>query len=287
MTQFAGLSGPIAIVLIWLLVAVEEAGVPLPMFPGDGLLLTAGVLAATGQVSPWVFLPSALVADLAGSLAGYAWARRLGPVVLQRLAARVHADGHLRRASDRLRRSGALGVLMGRLLPGTRVYTNLVAGATGMRLPEFLAGLVPSAVIWLAVFTGLGYLLGWRAAAYLHQAQTFALFLMLQAALVAGLLYGLLRIRPPRPAGPASESRLALAAALDLGAVVVIASTLRLVIVPGAIGVTVAIVLSAAAYTLTARPLARATAGEWLLEVSYARGLHGLQHRRRGSAGRR
>jgi hypothetical protein len=60
----------------------------------------------------------------------------------------------------------------------------------------------------------------------------------------------------------------------------VIASTLRLVIVPGGIGVTVAVVVSAVVYALTARLLAGTTAGEWLLEVSYAAWPRLLQPRR-------
>jgi membrane protein DedA with SNARE-associated domain len=286
MTQLAGLGGPIAIVLIWLLVAVEEAGLPLPMFPGDGLLLTAGVLLATGHTSPWVFLPAAVAADVAGSLAGYAWARRLGVGGLERLAARFHAAGHLRRAADRLRRSGPLAVAVGRLLPGTRVYTNLVAGAVGIPLPVFLAGLLPSSAIWLAVFTGLGYVLGQQAAAYVHQAEAFALSLVVQFALVAALLYGLRSIRPPQPAGPTSPARLALAAALDTTAAVVIAATLRLVVVPRGIGVTVALVMSAVLYALAARVVAGSTAGEWLLEVSYAHELRRPRSGRQQKGGR-
>lgn len=268
--MLTGLSGAFAIALIWLLVAVEEAGVPLPMFPGDGLLLTAGVLLATGRASPWVFMPVAFAADVAGSLAGYAWAKRLGARGLEGVAGRFHAAGHLSRASDRLRRSGPMGVVVGRLLPGTRVYTNLVAGAVGMPPLTFVAGLVPSSLVWLAIFTGLGYALGQRAAAYLHQAETLILLLAVQFVLVVGLLYGLRRIRPPQAVRTSSRARLLLAVGIDLVVVSVIAATLRLVILPRGIGVTLAVVVSAVLYVLSARVAAGSTAGERLLEVSYA-----------------
>ena len=162
--MLTGLSGAFAIALIWLLVAVEEAGVPLPMFPGDGLLLAAEVLLATGRTSPWVFMPVAFAADVAGSLAGYAWAKRLGARGLE--GGRPFPCG---RPSDSRERSPQAKRANGRRdrpsVPGTRVYTHLVAGAVGMPPLTIVAGLVPSSLVWLAIFTGLGYALGQRAAA--------------------------------------------------------------------------------------------------------------------------
>lgn len=163
-----------------------------------------------------------------------------------------------------------MGVVVGRLLPGTRVYTNLVAGAVGMPPLTFVAGLVPSSLVWLAIFTGLGYALGQRAAAYLHQAETLILLLAVQFILVVGLLYGLRRIRPPQAVRTSSRARLLLAVGIDLVVVSVIAATLRLVILPRGIGVTLAVVVSAVLYVLSARVAAGSTAGERLLEVSYA-----------------
>ncbi len=178
--------GPLAIAVICLLIFVEEAGVPLLMFPGDGLLLVAGIMISAGQISPWLLVPLAYAACVGGALLGYLWSRRLGRERLERLADRLHLRGHLVRASDRLRRTGAVGVLVGRILPGSRVYTNLVAGMTGMPQPAFLRGLLSSAAIWLGIFVGLGVAVGVPAAPYLHQAQE----LLGRAALVGLSLLG-------------------------------------------------------------------------------------------------
>jgi hypothetical protein len=95
-----------------------------------------------------------------------------------------------------------------------------------------VAGLVPSSLVWLVIFTSLGYALGQRAAAYLHEAETLILFLVVQFVLVVGLLYGLRRIRPPQVVHRSSRARLLLAVGIDLVVVSVIAATLRLIILP-------------------------------------------------------
>jgi membrane protein DedA with SNARE-associated domain len=58
-TALTGLHGTAALVLICVLLFAEEAGIPLPLVPGDALLITAGLLIVNGSLSPWVFLPAA------------------------------------------------------------------------------------------------------------------------------------------------------------------------------------------------------------------------------------
>src|SRR2546429_7968011 len=99
MTELGTAGGPLAAVIICLLVLVEEAGVPLPMFPGDGLLLVGGIMVAGGQVSPWLFFPLAYGCALTGGMIGYAWSARLGRAGLERLAGRLGVRRHLDRAS--------------------------------------------------------------------------------------------------------------------------------------------------------------------------------------------
>lgn len=271
MSALAGASGPLATALISLLIAVEELGVPLPMFPGDGLLLAGGVLLATNQVSPALFVPAVFLADVAGSFAGYGWCRRLGAQRLERLADRLHAAGALRRATDLLRRSGAAGVIIGRLLPGTRVYTNLVAGAVQMSPQRFSLGLVPASAIWVSIFVSIGYALGTQVSAYVHQAEVFALLLAVQTLLVVVIVVMLRRLRVPVAPRPQPVRRLLAAAVLDLGVIAAIAAALRFVVAPQGIGVTVAIVAGALLYGAIARLVGRQTLGEWVFGTSYAR----------------
>ncbi len=265
--------GPFAIALICLLIFVEEAGVPLPMFPGDGLLLVAGIMILAGQISPWLFVPLAFAACVSGALLGYLWSRHLGRERLERLADRLHLRGHLLRAAERLRRTGAVGVLIGRLLPGSRVYTNLVAGMTGIPLTAFLRGLLPSVVIWLGLLIGLGVAVGVPAAPYLHRAEE----LFWRAALVGISLLGsvvVLRLVRAPDAGSTGGRRpgvlrLVVAIGLDVAIVGAVAAATSGTLLTGVIGLVMAVSLTLLIYVAATRLALGSTPGERLGRFSY------------------
>lgn len=265
-------AGPIATMVICLLIMVEEAGVPLPMFPGDLLLITAGVMIATGQISPWVFIPLALASALTGAMIGHAWTRRVGQGGLMRLAERLRVRRHVDAAAVRLRRSGATGVVIGRLVvPGARVYTTLVAGAVGMPRRTFFRGLVVSSTLWVFLFTGLGMLIGYPAVAYLHQMEGLVLMLLAQAAPVVAAAIGLRYVRAPRwdsTRGP-TPVRTLLAAAVDLTLAAVVGVAVWSITDMPATWASPAVCVALFATTLSLRLASRATLGERLAQVSY------------------
>jgi hypothetical protein len=49
--------GTLATVVLCVLLFAEESGVPLPLVPGDVLLVYAGILIASGGLSPWLLSP--------------------------------------------------------------------------------------------------------------------------------------------------------------------------------------------------------------------------------------
>lgn len=265
--------GPLAIAVICLLIFVEEAGVPLPMFPGDGLLLVAGIMISAGQISPLLLVPLAYAACVGGALAGYLWSRRLGRERLERLAERLHVRRHFVRAAERLRRTGAVGVLVGRILPGSRVYTNLVAGVTGMPLAAFLRGLLFSAAIWLVTLVGLGVAVGVPAAPYLHEAQQLLGRAALVGVSLAGALVVLRLVRAPdvRTADGARPGVLRLTAAIGLDAAVVgaLAIATSSTLLTGAIGFAIAASVTLLVYVATTRLALGSTPGERLGRLSY------------------
>lgn len=264
------LEAPLAIAVICALLFIEEVGVPLPMFPGDMLLLTAGVLIATGSASPWVVLPIAYASVVAGGLTGYAWSRRIGSAALAGLAGRLRLGRHLDRASRRLHRTGVAGIIVGRLLPGTRVYTTLVAGSTGMPFRSYVPGLITSSSIWMAGYVGLGVAVGIPVAAHLHQLEVLALLVAFEAAVALAALLSLRTLRPP--AGPSRPHplRIAVAAGTDLFLVGLLADLAHGVLLHNSVGPTLAACLAALAYAVVIRLGLGATIGERLAGVSYA-----------------
>src|ERR1700680_128010 len=106
MSFLQGIHGAVALALLCGLLFTEEAGVPLPFAPGELTLLVAGLLIASGGLNPYVFIPLALGACIAGSLVGYTWARVVGDRGLLALARRLRQQRNLERVFGRIRAAG-------------------------------------------------------------------------------------------------------------------------------------------------------------------------------------
>ena len=274
-----------ALIVLCSLIFVEEAGVPLPMAPGDLVLVAAGVLISTRGLDPVLFLPLAFLASLTGATVGYTWARAIGARALWALAERLRAGRHLEKASERLRNAGPWTILVARLIPGLRINTTLVAGALQVSRRTFLAGLIPSIIIWETVFVGLGAAVGTPVEHYLGRLE----HLMLRGAVFILIgLAGYLAVRHiPIPGGPGEEAppprrfhavRLALAVVVDLAAIALIVSGLDTIVdaflgpgrrVNDSVLLSVQVAVSVAVYLALSRTLSRTTLGEALFRVTY------------------
>jgi len=145
-----------------LLLFLEEAGLPLPVAPGEAVLLGAGLLISAGTAPVWLVIPLAYLSVLAGVATAYTWAHRIGPRRVRSIAHRLHMAGPYDRATSRLRAANSMQIAGSRLLPGLRVYTSLVAGTVRLDPRKFAIGVLPASALWVAVFIGLGYFVGAR-----------------------------------------------------------------------------------------------------------------------------
>src|SRR5438445_7493899 len=72
------LDGAQAYLLLCTLIFVEESGVPLPVLPGDVILLAAGYLAAVHSTHLLLFLAAGYSSAVVGALVCYAVSRHVG-----------------------------------------------------------------------------------------------------------------------------------------------------------------------------------------------------------------
>jgi membrane-associated protein len=274
------LSGLVALLLIAGVLFAEECGVPLPFLPGDVLLAAGGILAASGRLSLLLFIAATSAAMCAGALIGHTWSRALGLPALRRVAVRVGRGDQLDRASERMRSSGWVGVLVCRLLPGMRVYTNLAAGIASVSRRTFVTGLMPSVLAWTVGFSLLGYLIGHPAERVLARTGGAVPMALLAIALLVVVLGAALRIpaRGPRCAQHHTARRVLLATILDttigMAAVVGVVEGVEAVLRHGDNTLVVQGLIAAGVlltYLAVSRQAAGATAGEGLLSVSYRR----------------
>jgi membrane protein DedA with SNARE-associated domain len=144
----------------FLYLAVEEAGVPIPV-PGDFLMLTLGVRAREGAIDLWQVIIAMEAGTVLGSTLLYLAARRMGRGVVERYGRFIGiTPRQLDRAEAQLQRHGALAVLLGRLLPGLRVVTAIACGIFRVRFRVFLPAMALGGLIYIFGYTLLGYFAG-------------------------------------------------------------------------------------------------------------------------------
>ena len=267
------------IAIVCTLLFLEEAGVPLPVAPGEAVLIGAGLLVASGNAPVWLILPLAYLAVIAGVLTGYAWAHRIGPQRVHALAVRLHAGGPYERAAHRLRGATPLQIAASRLLPGLRVYTSLVAGAVGVSLGRFMSGVLPASAVWVVAFTSLGFFVGAPVERLLGRFEAYGLRAAMVALVVIVWVVAARRMPPTRiqsASAPDHEVlRLAVALAVDLIAITAVAGVLVLlsglaVDEAGDLPVSASIfAILGILYLVVARQTVGSTLGEALLDIRY------------------
>jgi membrane protein DedA with SNARE-associated domain len=149
------------LVLLFLLVAVESAGVPLP---GETALIAAAVLAHDHYGIWWVIVVAA-VAAIVGDNVGY-WLGRLGGrKLLERWSiTRRYAERALPPSERFFRRHGGKTVFLGRFVALLRVTAAWLAGISRMRWWRFFLWNAAGGIVWAAGTALVAYWAG-RAAA--------------------------------------------------------------------------------------------------------------------------
>jgi membrane protein DedA with SNARE-associated domain len=144
--------------IVFLFVAIESLGVPLP---GETVLVTAGALAALGHMSIWWVIPTAALGGIIGDATGY-WIGRLGGVALVKRYGRVvhFDDAKLARVHGFFSRHGAKTVFFGRFIALLRTWAALLAGTAEMPYDVFTLYNVMGGITWATLFGTLGYVFG-------------------------------------------------------------------------------------------------------------------------------
>jgi len=142
------------------LILVEEVGLPLPL-PGDTLIAYAGSLPGRSPLSAVAVIAVVALAAALGSSLLYLLARRGGPRVVARLQRLLHLrPERIARMQASFLRRGALAIVVGRLIPGLRTPTSVMAGLSGVPYRVFMPSTTVAAIIWAAFYYFAGSALG-------------------------------------------------------------------------------------------------------------------------------
>jgi membrane-associated protein len=151
-----------------LAIIFAESGLFFGFFlPGDSLLVTAGLLAATHESSKVhlnlaVLLVGIPIAAILGDQVGYWFGDKVGPSLFRRQESRFFKPAYLEQANEYIERRGPRMIVLARFIPAVRTFTPIAAGATGMKYRLFVPFNVLGGVLWGVGVTLAGYTLGSR-----------------------------------------------------------------------------------------------------------------------------
>jgi membrane-associated protein len=153
-----GLPGHLGYFIVFVLVGVESAGVPVP---GETALITAGILAQRGEFSIELVIAVAAGAAIMGDNVGYLIGRTGGRRLLERPGIlEGHRRAILAAGEPFFARHGPKAVFLGRWVAGLRIAAAWLAGIAKMPWPVFLFWNALGAVAWATSVGLLSYYLG-------------------------------------------------------------------------------------------------------------------------------
>jgi len=182
----SGLVASSGYVVLFVLVALESLGIPLP---GETALLTAAALAALGHLSIYAVVATAVAAAVIGDNGGYWIGRKGGIALVRRYGRRIHLnESQLDRARGFFERHGPKTVFIGRFIALLRTWVAVLAGTARMPYGSFMLYNALGGVCWSVIFGTLGFVFGRNLPRLEHYIGQASLAGALLVALVVGLV---------------------------------------------------------------------------------------------------
>src|SRR5207244_243166 len=127
--------GPFVLIAI----IFAETGLLIGFFlPGDSLLVTAGLFAATGYLPVGWLLLGLTLAAIAGNTVGYWIGQKAGPPLFSRPDSRLFKRENLLKTQRFYEKHGAKTMVLSRFVPIIRTFAPVVAGVAEMPYRQFM-----------------------------------------------------------------------------------------------------------------------------------------------------
>ena len=153
-TQLVADSSEWAYVIVFLFAYLDAL---VPIVPSETAVITAGVVAAAGDLSLGLIIPAAAVGAFLGDNTAYLVGRRFGARATARFFPGEKARHRIEWADEQLRERGGELIAVGRFIPGGRTAVALSAGTLRYPWRRFLLFDAAAALGWAAYSALLGY----------------------------------------------------------------------------------------------------------------------------------
>lgn len=182
-----------------LVIVFIETGLLFPLLPGESLLFTGGLLAASAHppVSIQVLATCVAVVAVLGDQTGYFIGRRIGPALFKKEDSRFFKKHYVTESHAFFEKYGPWTIILARFAPIVRTFVPVVAGVSYMRYPVFLGFDIVGGIAWGAGATLLGYFLG--NVPFVNQNLETIILGILVVSLLPALISGVRAYRARRP----------------------------------------------------------------------------------------
>jgi membrane-associated protein len=153
-TQLVADASGWAYLILFLLAFLD---VLVPIVPSETAVITAGVVAASGDLSLALIIPAAAVGAFLGDNTVYLIGHRFGGRVTERFFSGEKATERMAWAEVQLSERGGELIVVARFIPGGRTAVALSAGTLGYRWRRFVAFDLAATLIWASYAALLGY----------------------------------------------------------------------------------------------------------------------------------
>ena len=142
---------------LFLILLIEEGGIPLPV-PGDIFIATVSALPNS---SYFLIVLAVVSATLLGSTILFTFAQKIGHPLITKFGPKVKITPQKIKKIERwFEKYGGWAIVVGRLIPGLRIVTPVVAGLFGVSYNTFWIYTTIAAFIWANIYYVLGKFFG-------------------------------------------------------------------------------------------------------------------------------
>ena len=160
LTELAAQYGVWIYGILFLIIFCETGLVVMPLLPGDSLLFAAGSIAAIGKMNIHLMVVLLIIAAILGDAVNFMVGKFFGEKLFANPNSKIFKQSHLQKTQQFYAKHGGKTIIMARFIPIVRTFAPFVAGMGHMTYHHFLAYNVIGGVLWVTIFSYLGYFFG-------------------------------------------------------------------------------------------------------------------------------
>lgn len=142
---------------LFLILLLEESGLPLPL-PGDLLIAAVAFIPNSNY---FLIITAVVTATLFGSTFLFSISRKFGMPILLRISGLLRIKKErIEKVQKIFKKHEKVAIILGRLTPGFRTITPMVAGTFKVSYKIFWLNTIIAAFIWANIYFVIGKLFG-------------------------------------------------------------------------------------------------------------------------------